>query len=122
MKRDTHGNNIRWFGWKLHILSDSHSELPLSVMVTPANVHDGTIAVPLIEELLEQYRDLFRPLFYAMDSGYDYNSVYDAVINHFEATPIKAYNPRGSHAAPEGLDDDLNPVCSGGYKLVYLGD
>lgn len=121
MKRDTHGNNIRWFGWKLHILSDSHSELPLSVMVTPANVHDGTIAVPLIEEFLKQYRDLFRPLFYAMDSGYDYNSVYDAVINHFEATPIIAYNPRGSHAAPEGLDDEFHPVCSCGYKLVYWG-
>ncbi len=33
MKRDTHGNNIHWFGWKLHILSDSHSELPPSVIL-----------------------------------------------------------------------------------------
>lgn len=23
MKRDTNGNNIRWFGWKLHIICDS---------------------------------------------------------------------------------------------------
>lgn len=90
-------------------------------METPANVHDGTIAVPLIEELLAQYRDLFWPLIYAMDSGYDYNSVYDAVINHFEATPIIEYNQRGRHAVPEESDDDLNPSCSGGYIFVYWG-
>ena len=121
MKRDTHGNNIRWFGWKLHILSDSHSELPLSVMVTSASVHDGTIAVTLIEAFLKQYRRAFSPSYYAMDSGYDYKSVYDAIINQFEAIPIIAYNQRGSRTAPEGLDDSLHPTCSGGNKLVYWG-
>lgn len=32
-KRDTDGNKIRWFGYKLHILADCKSELPLSVLV-----------------------------------------------------------------------------------------
>ena len=56
-----------------------------------------------------------------MDSGYDYKSVYDAIINQFEAIPIIAYNQRGSRTAPEGLDDSLHPTCSGGNKLVYWG-
>ena len=42
------GNNIRRFGWKLHILCDSKSELPLDISVTPAGTHDGTVAIPLI--------------------------------------------------------------------------
>jgi transposase len=49
MKRDTHGNNIRWFGWKLHILCDAKSELPLSIKVTPASVHDGSVASDMIK-------------------------------------------------------------------------
>lgn len=48
MKKDTNGNNIRRFGWKLHILCDSKSELPLDISVTPAGTHDGTVAIPLI--------------------------------------------------------------------------
>ncbi|MGL5764081.1 MAG: transposase [Sarcina sp.] len=30
-KRDTNGNTIKWFGYKLHILSDCKSELPMSI-------------------------------------------------------------------------------------------
>ena len=51
MKRDTNGNNIRWFGWKLHAVCDSKSELPIEILVTPANVYDGTQALPLIQSL-----------------------------------------------------------------------
>lgn len=121
MKRDTNGNNIRWFGWKLHILCDSKSELPLDIRITPASVHDGTVAIPMIEEFLQKYRSVFRPKYYAMDSGYDYEYIYKDIINKCNAIPIIAYNPRGSFAPPEGLDKDFDPICSGGYKLVYWG-
>ena len=48
-KRDTHGNQITWFGYKLHIAVDARSELPLSLTVTPAHRHDSTQAIPLME-------------------------------------------------------------------------
>jgi transposase len=121
MKRDTNGNNIRWFGWKLHILCDSKSELPLDILITPASSYDGTVAVPLIKQFLDNYQDTFKPTYYAMDSGYDLEYVYKDIINDFKGIPIIAYNPRGSYAPPIGLDEDLNPICSGGYKLVYWG-
>ena len=121
MKRDTNGNNIRWFGWKLHILCDSKSELPMEICMTPANVHDGTIALKLIDQFLNNYRNIFKPSYYAMDSGYDYENIYREIIDTHQAIPIIAYNPRGSKAPPQGYDEDLHPVCSGGYKLVYWG-
>ncbi|WP_366922865.1 transposase [Metallumcola ferriviriculae] len=120
-KRDTNGNQVKWFGWKLHILSDTKSELPLEISVTPANVYDGTVALPLIEKLFESFGDLFKPRYYAMDSGYDFNYIYDAIVNDYQAKPVIAYNPRGSKSAPEGLDNDLQPICSAGYKMVYWG-
>ena len=121
MKRDTNGNNIRWFGWKLHILCDSKSELPLDILVTPASNYDGTMALPLIEQFFEKYKDTFKPKYYAMDSAYDLDYVYKEIINEYQGIPIIAYNPRGSYAPPEGLDEDFNPICSGGYKLAYWG-
>jgi transposase len=121
MKRDTNGNNIRWFGWKLHILCDSKSELPLDILVTPASNYDGTMALSLIEQFFKNYKDTVEPKYYAMDSAYDLEYVYRDIVNEYQGLPIIAYNPRGSYAPPEGLDEDFNPICSGGYKLVYWG-
>lgn len=89
--------------------------------ITPANVHDGTVATDLIEHFLIAYEGVFKPSYYLMDSGYDYDRIYREIINKYDATPIIAYNPRGSKAPPVGLDETLHPICSGGYQLVYWG-
>jgi len=47
-KRDTHGNQKAWFGYKTHLACDCKSELPVAIEVTPANVHDSKLAVPLM--------------------------------------------------------------------------
>ncbi|QUH25872.1 transposase [Serpentinicella alkaliphila] len=121
MKRDTNGKKIKWCGWKLHIVCDSKSELPLDILITPASVYDGTVTIKLIQKFLNNYRDVFAPNYYAMDSGYDFEYIYEAITNDFNATPYTAYNHRGSYAPPEGLDEDFDPICSGRYKLVYWG-
>ena len=121
MKRDTNGNNIRWFGWKLHVLCDSKSELPLEVLVTPANVYDGTQALPLIEKFKKSYPDTFKPKYYTMDSGYDFESNYRSIIEDHKANPIIAYNPRGSKTAPDGMNDQFQPICSAGFPMTYYG-
>ena len=47
-KKDTDGNDIKWFGWKLHIIADCKSELPLAIEITPASVNDSILAIPLM--------------------------------------------------------------------------
>jgi ABC-type transport system substrate-binding protein len=54
-------------------------------------------------------------------TGYDAVWFYETVIEKHKATPLIAFNPKGAFAAPEGFDDTLHPVCSGGYKLTYWG-
>jgi hypothetical protein len=62
-----------------------------------------------------------RPKYWMFDSGYDAVWLYETVIEKHKATPLIAFNPKGAFAAPEGFDDTLHPVCSGGYKLTYWG-
>ena len=50
-KRDSHGNQKAWFGYKTHIAYDCQSELPIAIVVTPANVHDSKEALPLMEKV-----------------------------------------------------------------------
>ena len=50
-KFDTFGNKLTWFGYKIHLAVDTQSELPVSLEVTPANVYDGEMAIPLMEHV-----------------------------------------------------------------------
>ncbi|AST58301.1 transposase IS4 family protein [Thermoanaerobacterium thermosaccharolyticum] len=51
-KKDTDGNDIKWFGWKLHIIADCKSELPLAIEITPASVNDSILAIPLLKTVI----------------------------------------------------------------------
>lgn len=113
-KRDTHGNQLTWFGYKLHLAVDTASELPIAIQVTPANRHDATQAIPLIDSLKTQ------PSYYCMDMGYDTKNIYDAVRAH-RAQAIIPLNRRGEKEPPQGLNENRTPVCSMGYPLVYWG-
>jgi transposase len=119
-KRDTNGNQIRWFGWKYHLICDTISGLPIGYHVTPASVHDSKAAEYLMASFAER-KIKIRPKYWMFDSGYDAVWLYETVIEKHKATPLIAFNPKGAFAAPEGFDNTLHPVCSGGYKLTYWG-
>lgn len=120
-KRDTEGNKIKWYGYKLHILCDTQSELPLSILMSPASRYDGELAAPLITKYQNEYSDIFDTKYYIMDSGYDQVKNYDFVVQNAKAMPIIAYNKRGELAPPEGFNEKFEPICSMGYPLVYWG-
>jgi transposase len=120
-KNDTDGNQIKWFGYKLHILCDCKSELPLSILLSPASYYDGELAMPLIKKYLNHYSGILNTKYYCMDSGYDQVKNYNYVINEANATPIIAYNKRREYAPPEGFNEEYQPICSMGYALSYWG-
>lgn len=121
MKKDTDGNNIRWFGWKVHIATDTKSELPVAVRITPASTSDSAAFMPLIADIDKYYDDIFNTIYYLMDSGYDCQEIYETIHNQYGAQAIIPLNHRGAYDAPQGLDWDCTPVCSMGYKMVYWG-
>lgn len=39
-KFDSHHNQITWYEWKIHLVSDCKTELPVDFVITPANEAD----------------------------------------------------------------------------------
>lgn len=120
-KNDTDGNKIKWFGYKLHILCDCKSELPLSILLSPASYSDGELAIPLIKKYIANYSGVLDTKYYAMDSGYDQEKNYRYIIDDIKATPIIAYNKRGAYAPSEGFNENFQPVCFYGLSTCLLG-
>jgi hypothetical protein len=119
-KRDSFGNKITWFGYKLHIAVDAASELPVAFEVTPANVNDGEIGPTLIDKVTSPVSLEKRPKYYVMDAGYDQRKNYEAA-KKASAQVIIPLNPRNEQEPPAGMLANGTPVCSMGYPMVYWG-
>jgi hypothetical protein len=62
----------RWFGYKLHLLVDSHYELPLGWKLTRASVSDTQQLIPLVKDLRRRQPDRIEVAEQlSADRGYD---------------------------------------------------
>ena len=123
-KFDSHYNKITWYGWKIHLVSDTEAELPIDFIITPANEADSEQALPLIEKVTTRFNEkgYQTPDYWTMDSGYDYNKVYEGVYYDYNAQAIIPINKRNAKQPPAGYYDfDGTPCCSAGHKMVYWG-
>ncbi|EPZ49179.1 transposase [Alicyclobacillus acidoterrestris] len=117
-KYDTFGNQLTWFGYKIHLAVDTASELPVSLEVTPAHVYDGEIAIPLMKDIAENLGWKFK--FVMMDAGYDQVKNYQAARD-YRAQAIIALNKRRETEPPSGMSSNGTPRCSMGFDMVYWG-
>ena len=123
-KYDSHHNKITWFGWKLHLVSDTKAELPIDFTITPANEADSEQALPLVDKVYNRFNNngYNLPEYWTMDSGYDYNKIYEGIFHDYNAQAIIPINKRNAKQPPAGYYDfDGTPCCSAGHKMVYWG-
>ena len=87
---------IYLYGYKIHLVVDAKSELPLFSIVTPANESDFNHCIPLLEQTFSLFRIV--PRFITADKGYDDRKIIDyiesgneirAIIPHRNFTNIK---------------------------------
>ena len=113
-----------FFGYKVHLIVDARSQLPLDVRVTPASEADGPYAKPLMQGVIQKHPD-HKMDSIAMDSAYDSYENYRSVIHDVGAAPIIALNPRNSaDALTVGsllLSPDGRYTCPAGFQVVYWG-
>ena len=121
-KLDTNGNFIKWFGWKMHALVDTYSGLPISYIITPANVADMDAAEPLIQKMMDDYDKGFEPKYYMMDAGYDKPSLYANIHIKFHGQAIVPLNWRNTKIPPEGINMKGQLICAMNYAYVYGGN
>jgi IS5 family transposase len=119
-KKDSYGNTITWFGYKLHIAVDAESELPVAFEVTPANINDGDMGPVLIDKTGTACPGRKKPKFYVMDAGYDQQKNYEAAHSN-GAQAIIPLNLRNEKEPPAGMLSNGTPICSMGYEMVYWG-
>ena len=87
-KKNSQGNSSYWKGYKLH-LDVTEEGIPVSAIITGANVHDSQCAIPL-ERMTEQ-RITFR--YCLMDSAYDAKTISQFVCGRGRI-PLIDHNPR----------------------------
>jgi len=131
--RDYSDPDARWgakskdyvfFGYKVHLIVDAKSQLPLDVKVTPGSEGDSPQAKPLLKGATERHPEI-KIDSASMDSAYDSYENYRFAIEDIEAAPVIALNPRGRvDAITEGslyLSDDGTYTCLAGFEVVYWG-
>jgi len=131
--RDYSDPDARWgakskdyifFGYKVHLIVDAKSQLPLDVKVTPGSEGDSPQAKPLLMGAKERHPEI-RIDSASMDSAYDSCENYRFAIEDIGVAPIIALNPRGRvDAITDGslyLSGDGTYTCSAGFKAVYWG-
>ena len=93
-----HDPDARWgytdvdkpfFGYKLHILVDSKSELPIAFRVTAGNVHDSQEYLKLLDDLEEA-----KPKRAYGDAAYDSEALRETSLNLYDIELHTPRNPR----------------------------
>ena len=90
IKQNSKGNRETWIGGKLHI-SAVDGDIPVTAIYTGANIHDSSVALPLIKETSSKISYLYD----LQDAGYDANIIreYSELHGH---RPIIDINPKNS--------------------------
>lgn len=85
-----------FYGYKVHILIDSESEMPIAMTLSSGEDHDSTHFIPLIEEFQEKY-DFDEIIAVLADGAYDDNAFKKIVQKGTGGVFLPACNPRRSN-------------------------
>jgi hypothetical protein len=90
VKQNSKGNREVWIGGKLHI-SVVDGDIPVTAFYSGANVHDSSVALPLMQETSKRVNYLYD----LQDAGYDADIIreFSTVSGH---RPIIDINPKNS--------------------------
>ncbi|MBS4016287.1 MAG: transposase [Candidatus Latescibacteria bacterium] len=90
-----------FFGYKVHLIVDTRSQLPIEAIVTSGEVPDNTQANSLIDGAMKHHPNISISAS-AMDAAYDDTDIYKYCVEH-DIDPIIALNTRNQ-------DKDALPV------------
>ena len=98
VKQNSKGNREVWVGGKLHI-SAVDGDIPIVAFYSGANVHDSSVALPLIQESSKRVNYLYD----LQDAGYDADIIreFSTKLGH---RPIIDINPKNSKVLKEKIE------------------
>lgn len=113
-----------FFGYKVHLVVDVDSQLPVSIKVTPGNESDITQVKDIINSVKEKHPNLSIKQS-SMDCGYDSYETHRFFIEDAKITPIIPLRNNGTTNPILNGESYLNEEgiihCFAGYKLINWG-
>jgi len=113
-----------FFGYKVHLIADAKSQLPLDVIVTPANESDSPYANPLLKGAKEKHPEINLDS-NSTDAAYDAYENYRFPIEDMGVAPIIVLNRRnGADALTFGslrISAEDTYTCLASFQVVYWG-
>lgn len=106
VKINSQGNRYFWKGYKLH-LDVSDTGIPLTAVVTGANVHDSQLAIPM--EQMTEHRCIF--LYSLMDSAYDAKIIHEFIRSRGRVPVIDPHKRRNGECR------ELDPAKKCRFKI-----
>src|SRR5690625_1760527 len=116
VKKNSHGKNVFWFGYKGHLAVGTSSQYILQSLFSSGNLNDGKAAIPLLKGINERL-SLSNLRYQTMDAGYDYEPIYKQVYRMGQQSVI-AYNKR-NESEPIGFDKHFAPTCFREHSYRY---
>lgn len=116
-----------WFGYQVHLVVDTKTELPVGFEVTAANENETTRFEPLLEATQRaQPRLLARTEAVLADAGYDSRDNCRFVLEDLKALPIikmRLTQKKGElcQSAEELCTELGTQVCLSGHEMAYAG-
>lgn len=102
-KKNTHGHESYWRGYKLH-LDVADGQIPVSALLTSASVHDSQVAIPLMTMTTQRVQYLYE----LMDSAYDAGPIHEH-SRQLEHAPIIAVHGRRGTKKPSQMPKVFPP-------------
>ena len=90
------------YGYKIHTAVDVNSELPVTLSVTKANVHDSKEFTKLYQNI-KNYKTRFPTRFYTADKAYDSRSIRKTLFRENVTPIVKASKTRIKSNYPESF-------------------
>ena len=111
MKQSSKGNKEVWIGGSLHI-SVVDGDIPITAFYSGANVHDSSVALPLIQETSKRVKYMYD----LQDAGYDADIIKEFSIRYGHK-PIIDINPKNSQL----LRDKIQLIKDEKKKFKFFG-
>jgi len=108
-----------FWGYRNHILTDAHTELPIMEITLPADQHEQKQALVLLKRL-KSYSPLNIQAVTA-DANYDVEEILSYIFHEIKAMPVIPRNPRGHHQKGDFTVHKDTIVCPANLKMHRRG-
>jgi hypothetical protein len=109
----------KWvYGYRLHLVTDTTYELPIAKETTAVKDTEKDVVLPVLRKAKSHF-SWFNPDAVICDKGYDSSTVFNGIVEEFNADPIIKIRQSSAQQTREITGSPSAPICPGGLPLIF---